>query len=93
MACVLLLGSTLSTIFAVAAWDSPRKNDCLRHYNGCPVLFDHLYSLWPGTGECISPTAFLDDLFQIAFRNDRLCILVSGCVDAFVTAFNVRSNT
>ena len=45
--------------------------DCLRHYNCCPILFDHLNSLWPGTNECIHPTA------------DRLCTLVSGLLDAF----------
>ena len=67
------------------------KPDCLRHYNCCPILFDHLKSLWPGTDECISPTAILNDLlFKIAVRSDRLCILESGFLDAFVSAFNLR---
>ena len=92
MAYVLLLDSTLSTFVAVAAWEYPKEPDCLRHHNDCPVLFDHLNSLWPGTGECISPTAILHDLSQIAVRSDRLCILLSGLVDAFVTAFNVWSS-
>ena len=41
-------------------------------------------------------TAFLlvlslnDLLFKIGIRSDRLCILVSGFLDAFVTAFNLR---
>ena len=65
--------------------------DFLRHYNCCPILFYHLNSLWPGTNECISPTAIFNDLLiKIAVRSDRLCILVSGLLDAFVTAFNLR---
>ena len=53
--------------------------DCLRHYICCPILFYHLNSLWPGTNECISPTAIFNDLLiKIAVRSDRLCILVSG---------------
>ena len=27
-----------------------------------PTLFESLCSLWPGTGECISPTAIFNDL-------------------------------
>ena len=65
--------------------------DCLRHYNRCPTLLDHIRSLWPGASECISPTAIFNDvLFKIAVRSDRLCILVSGLLDAFVTAFDLR---
>ena len=33
---------------------------------------------------------FNELLFKIADRNHRLCILVSGLLDAFVTAFNLR---
>ena len=67
--------------------------DCLRHCNRCPTLFDHLLSLslLHGTGECISPMPIFNDLlFKIAVRNDRLHILLSGLLDAFVTAFNLR---
>ena len=65
--------------------------DCLRHYNCCHILSDHLNSPWQGTKEYISPTAIFNDLlFKIAVRSDRLCILVAGLLDAFVTAFNLR---
>ena len=65
--------------------------DCFRHYNCCPILLDHLNLLWPGTHVCISPTAIFNDvLFKIGVRIDRLCILVSGLLGAFVTAFNLR---
>ena len=65
--------------------------DCLRHCNQCPTLFHSLLAIWPGTGECISPTAIFNDLlFKIATGSDRLCILVSGLLDAVVTAFNLR---
>ena len=67
--------------------------DCLRHYNCCDILSDHLNSPWRGTSECISPTAIFNDLlFKIAVRIDRLCILVSHLLDALVTAFNLREN-
>ena len=61
-------------------------------FNCCPTLFDHLNSLLPCTSECISPTAIINDLlFKIAVRSDRLCILVSGLLEAFVAvAFNWR---
>ena len=40
-----------------------------------------------GTCECMSPTAIFVELrFKIAVRSDRLCILVAGLLDAFVTA-------
>ena len=69
----------------------PEGLDCSRHYNCSPTFSDHFRSLWPGTGECISPTAIVHDLlFKIAVGSDRLCILVSGLLDAFVTAFNLR---
>ena len=59
----------------------PQELDCLRHCNLCPILFRHLSSLCPGTGECISSTTiFHDHLFKLAVRSDRLCILVSGFV-------------
>ena len=71
----------------------PRGVDCIRHYNRCHTLFESLYSLWPGTGECISPTVIFDDLlFKFAIRSDRLCVLVAGLLDAFVTAHNVQRN-
>ena len=40
----------------------PEGLDCLRHYNCCPTSLDHINSLWPGTSECISPTAIFNDL-------------------------------
>ena len=56
-----------------------------------PTLFDHLRFLWPGTGECISPTDIFNDLLsKIAVRRDRLFILVAGLTDAYVTSFNLR---
>ena len=67
--------------------------DCIRHYNRFPTLFESLCSLWPGTGECISPTAiFNEPLFKIAVRSDRLCILAAGLLDAFVTAKILQRN-
>ena len=65
--------------------------DCSRHYNRCPTLFDYFRSLWPGICECISPTAIFNELlFKLSVRSDRLCILVAGLLDAFVTALNLR---
>ena len=65
--------------------------DCSRHYSRCPTLFESLCSLWPGTGESISPTALFNDvLFTNVVRRNRLCILVAGLLDAFVTALNLR---
>ena len=65
--------------------------NCLRHYNRFPTLFGYIRSLWPGASDCISPTAIFNDLlFKIAVRSDRLCILVAGFFDTFVTVFNLR---
>ena len=65
--------------------------DCLRQYNRCPSLFESSCSLWPGTGECISPAAIFNDLLsKVSVRSDRLCILVAGLLVAVVTAFNLR---
>ena len=62
--------------------------DCSRHYSQCPSLFRFLLAIWPGTGECISPTAISNDLvFKIAIPSDMLCIVVSGLFGAFVAAF------
>ena len=64
---------------------------CIRHFNRCPALFESLYSFWLGSGECISPTAIFNEFrFKIAVRSDRLCILISGLLDAFVTANNMQ---
>ena len=39
----------------------------------------------------VLPTAILNDLlFKIAVRSDRLCILVAGLRDAFVTVYNLQ---
>ena len=53
--------------------------------------FESFCSLWPGTGECISPWAIFNELlFKIAVRSDKLCILVAGLLDAFVTDYNLQ---
>ena len=78
MVCARLPGSTLSKNILDASWGSLRVLIASR-------------SLWPGTGGCISPTTIFNDLlFKVAIRRDRPCILVSGLLDAFVTAFNLR---
>ena len=62
--------------------------DCLRHCNQCLTLFRSPLAFWPGTGEYISRTSISNDfLFKNGTRSDRLCILVSGLLDAFFTAF------
>ena len=56
-----------------------------------PSCSNPLRALWPGTGECISPTAIFNDLlFKISVRSDRLCMLVAGQLNAFFTAYNLR---
>ena len=38
-----------------------------------------------------SPTAIFDELlFKIAVRGDRICIMVAGLLDAFVTSYNLQ---
>ena len=65
--------------------------DCSRHCNQCLTLFRSLLAILPGTSECISPTAMLNNLLlHIGIRSDRLCILVSSLLDVFVTAFHLR---
>ena len=67
------------------------EEDCLRHYNSCPILFDHFGSLWRGTIEGISRAAIFNGLpFNNAVRSERLCIFVSGLLDGCGTAFNLR---
>ena len=57
------------------------------------TLFDHLKSFWRGTGECISPANIFNDiLFKIAVRSDRLCILVTGLLDAFCHCLQFAKN-
>ena len=64
---------------------------CSRHYSQCLTLFRSLLAILPGTSQCISPTAILKNLLlQIGIRGDRLCILVSSLLDAFVTALHLR---
>ena len=49
------------------------EEDCLRHCNSCPILFDHFGSLWLGTIECISRAAIFNGLpFNNAVRSERL---------------------
>ena len=53
-----------------AFWAATGGLDCIRHYNQCPTLFEFFRSLWPGTGECISPTAIFNELlFKIAVQS------------------------
>ena len=67
------------------------RGDCIRQCNRCPTLFESQCSLLLGSAECTSPTTILNDLLsKTAVRSDRLCILVAGQVDAFVTALNLR---
>ena len=55
------------------------EQDCLRHFNACPVRFDHLNSLWPRVAESTERTVIFTDLwFKIAVRSEKLCILVGG---------------
>ena len=55
------------------------------------LLFNHLDSLWPGVTDWIGRSSiFTDLLFTIVVRSDKLCILVAGFLDAFVTAFNLQ---
>ena len=63
--------------------------DCTRH--DAPLFSKAPRSFWPGTGECISPTAVLTSpSFNVAVQSDRLCILVAGILDAFVTLYNLQ---
>ena len=57
-----------------------------------PVLFcSTTLTLSLGTVESISRASIFNDLlFKIAVRSERLCILVTGLLDAFVTASNLR---
>ena len=44
-----------------------------------------------GTSERVSPTAILKNLLlHIGIRSDRLCIFLSGLLNAFVTEFHLR---
>ena len=91
MTCPRLPGSILQTKNTGCLLGCSEGFDCLRHYNECPTLFRSLLAIWSGTTECISPTVVLSHLlFKTATQSDRLCILVSGLVDNFVTAFNLR---
>ena len=90
MVCARLPDSTLSKKISDASWGA------LKDLFACGIIsavlpFSTTLTLWPGANECISPTAILNDLlFKIVVRSDRLCILVSGLLDACVTAFNLR---
>ena len=76
--------------FCLGCFEEP---DSLRYYNRCPNLFDHIRSIWPSARECISPTAIFNDLlFKTAVHSDRLCILVAGLLESFVTAFQLAKN-
>ena len=91
---VPLPDSMPSTIIVVASWGAMRNSTVYGTATVVPIWFHDLNSLWPGTGDCISPTAISNDLlFKIAVRSDRLCILVSGLLDAFVTAFIYKERT
>ena len=55
----------------------------MRQNNSCPILFDNLNSLWPGTIECISPTAIFNDLLLKNCCSQRQtlrhCVWIIGC--------------
>ena len=83
-----LLDLIPSMIIVVASWGA-QKNLTVYGTTSCALFVSPSHSQWSGTGECIPPKAiFRLKKEQIAVRSDRLCILVSGLVDAFVTAFN-----
>ena len=91
MVCARLPDSTQLKKIQDALWGAMKGAVAFGITIDVPTLFESLCSLWPGTGECIPPTAiFTDLLFKIAVRSDRLCILVAGLLDAFVTAYNLR---
>ena len=54
--------STSLKKFLDVFWGAMKGSIAHGHYNRCPTLFESLCSLWPGTGECISPTAIFNDL-------------------------------
>ena len=65
--------------------------DCSRHYNQCPTLFRSLLAIWPGTGDCISPTAIFNDLlFKIAVRSEQAVHSRVWFIRCLVTAFNLQ---
>ena len=61
-------------------WKCLEELDCLRHYNCCPILFDHLNSLWPGTNECISSMAIETGKRAVHCQDDRRshCVTEQG---------------
>ena len=64
--------------------------DCIRHHNRCSAPFESICSLWPGTGECIAPTALFNELlFKLAVGSDKVCILVAVLLDALCPAYNL----
>ena len=70
----------------------PEGLDCLGHYTCCAPPCSTIFVL-SGLAplECISLTGIFNDLlFKIAVRSDRLFILVSGFLDAFFTALDLR---
>ena len=84
MVCAWLPDSTLSKKILDASWGA-LKLAALK------LLLYPVRQFWPSTGECICPTPVFNDLlFKIAVRSDRLCILLSGLLDDFVTSFNLR---
>ena len=90
-ACARLADSTQRTKIQDVFFWCHEVLDCTRHGSRFPTILESLCSLWPGTGEGMSPTAVFNDLlFKIAIRSDRLCILVAGLLGAFVTAWNLQ---
>ena len=91
MVCARLPGSTLSKKIVHASWDVLKvliACGILIFAPPCSTIFvlsglATTNALHPHTFSTIYPS-------KLPFASDRLCILVSGLLDAFVTTFNVR---
>ena len=86
--------SVLSKNTLDASWGALEVSIACGTIAALPCLTIFALSLWQGTGECISPTAIVNDLL---FQKSPFAVTdsASSCqgwwTDAFVTAFNVRS--
>ena len=91
-ACARLPGFTRLKKILDASWGATRSSIAYGiRIDALPCSTPCALSGPAGTGECISPTSIFNDLlFKNAVLSDRLCILMAGLSDAFVTAFNLR---